>query len=65
MSQSLAELLDLYNAAAPLEEASTIPAPWYLDRRIEQAEREKGLWGKLDRRGSDRSGRVGRPVFYR
>src|SRR5271155_3415197 len=41
MTQSLAELLDLYNAAAPLEEAYTIPAPWYLDRRIELAEREE------------------------
>jgi choline monooxygenase len=41
MTQSLAELLDLYNAAAPLEDAYTIPAPWYLDRRIEQAEREE------------------------
>jgi phenylpropionate dioxygenase-like ring-hydroxylating dioxygenase large terminal subunit len=41
MGQSLAELLDLYNAAAPLEQASTIPAPWYLDRRIEEAEREQ------------------------
>jgi choline monooxygenase len=41
MGQSLAELLDFYNATAPLEEAYTIPAPWYLDRRIEQAEREQ------------------------
>jgi choline monooxygenase len=41
MRRSLAELLDLYNAAAPLEEAYTIPAPWYLDQRIEQAEREE------------------------
>jgi choline monooxygenase len=41
MRQSLAELLDLYNAAAPLEEAFTIPAPWYLDRHIEKAEREQ------------------------
>jgi choline monooxygenase len=40
MSKTLAELLDLYNADAPLEEAYTIPAPWYLDERIEQAERE-------------------------
>src|SRR5271156_5245178 len=40
MTQSLVELLDLYNATAPLEEAYTIPAPWYLDPRIEQAERE-------------------------
>jgi choline monooxygenase len=41
MSQTLADLLDLYDAAAPLDEAYTIPAPWYLDRRIEQAEREQ------------------------
>ncbi len=53
MTQSLAELLDLYNAAAPLEKAYTIPAPWYLDRRIEQAGARGGLRRKLDRRGSD------------
>jgi choline monooxygenase len=41
MSQSLADLLDLYDASASLEEAFTIPAPWYLDRSIEQAEREE------------------------
>lgn len=41
MERSLTELLDLYNARAPLEEAYTIPAPWYLDARIEQAEREQ------------------------
>ncbi len=59
MSQSLAELLDLYNAAAPLEEAHTIPAPWYLDPRIEQAEREQVFganWiavGRLDQVAAD------------
>ena len=41
MERSLGELLDLYDAAAPLEEACTIPAPWYLDGRVEQAEREQ------------------------
>ena len=41
MSKTLVELLDLYNASAPLEEAYTIPAPWYLDARVEQAEREQ------------------------
>lgn len=40
MSRTLAELLDMYNADAPLEEAYTIPAPWYLDARVEVAERE-------------------------
>ena len=40
MSESFVELLDLYKADAPLEEAYTIPAPWYLDARIEEAERE-------------------------
>ena len=41
MSRPLNELLDLYKADAPLEEAYTIPAPWYLDARIEEAEREQ------------------------
>ena len=41
MSQSLADLLNLYDASASLKEAFTIPAPWYLDRRIEQAEHEE------------------------
>jgi choline monooxygenase len=41
MSRSLNELLDLYNADALLEEAYTIPAPWYLDSRVEQVEREQ------------------------
>ena len=41
MNRSLAELLDLYSPAAPLEEAYTIPASWYLDERIERAEREQ------------------------
>lgn len=41
MERSLTEVLDLYNATAPLEEAYTIPAPWYLDARVEQAEREQ------------------------
>ena len=40
MSKTLAELLAMYDADAPLEEAYTIPAPWYLDARVEQAERE-------------------------
>ncbi|HKF49015.1 MAG TPA: aromatic ring-hydroxylating dioxygenase subunit alpha [Terracidiphilus sp.] len=38
---TLAEILDLYNPAAPLEEAFTIPAPWYLDPRIEGLERDQ------------------------
>lgn len=41
MEQSLTEVLDLYNADASLDLAYTIPAPWYLDARIEQAEREQ------------------------
>ena len=35
------ELLSLYNASAPLEEAFTIPAPWYVDPRMEGLERER------------------------
>jgi len=36
---SVAEILDSYNDQAPLEEAFTIPAPWYVDRRIAELER--------------------------
>ncbi len=36
-----AELIALYNPDAPLEEAFTIPAPWYLDARMEEMERER------------------------
>jgi choline monooxygenase len=39
--QSLDDLLDLYDSAAPLEEAYTIPAAWYLDPRIEDLERRR------------------------
>ena len=35
---SLAEVLAQYNDRAPLSEASTIPAPWYVDDRIAQLE---------------------------
>jgi choline monooxygenase len=38
---TVAELLDLYRANAPLEEAYTIPAAWYLDERIERLESEQ------------------------
>lgn len=45
MNLPLSELLDLYNPNAPLEEAYTIPAAWYLDERIEQLEREQVFGG--------------------
>jgi choline monooxygenase len=54
MIESFVELLNLYKSEAPLEEAFTIPAPWYLDARIEEAERDHvfgGNWiavGRLD-----------------
>ena len=38
MSQSVREILNLYNPADPLEKASTIPAPWYRDPRIHELE---------------------------
>jgi choline monooxygenase len=41
----LPQLLRLYDAAAPLENASTIPAPWYLDARIAELERERVFGG--------------------
>jgi choline monooxygenase len=41
MDRSLSELIDLYNREAPLEDAYTIPAAWYLDERIENLERDQ------------------------
>ena len=34
------QILGSYNAAAPLTEASTIPAPWYVDARIAELEQQ-------------------------
>ena len=39
MERSLAQILDLYDAHAPLERASTIPAQWYTDARVLELER--------------------------
>ena len=36
---SIKELLDLYNPNAELEQAWTIPSPWYIDPRIAELER--------------------------
>jgi phenylpropionate dioxygenase-like ring-hydroxylating dioxygenase large terminal subunit len=38
MTPTIQEVLNLYNPAAPLEKAWTIPAPWYHDRRIAELE---------------------------
>jgi choline monooxygenase len=40
MDTPLQTILDNYNAAAPLAEASTIPGSWYTDERIAELERE-------------------------
>src|ERR1700731_1820928 len=51
---SVQDILDLYNPGNTLEKASTIPAPWYRDKRIEELERISvfsGTWhvaGRLD-----------------
>lgn len=39
MERSILEVVSLYNPASPLEEAWTIPAPWYFDPRIAALER--------------------------
>ena len=39
MKQPLAELLQQYDPATPLAEASTIPSSWYIDERIAALER--------------------------
>ncbi len=39
MEASVREILDSYDAGAPLDEAWTIPAPWYVDERVAELER--------------------------
>src|SRR5271169_81903 len=39
MKRSIRDVVDLYNPHDPLEEAWTIPAPWYFDERISELER--------------------------
>ena len=40
MQQDVQQILASYNADAPLSEASTIPAPFYIDARIAELERQ-------------------------
>src|SRR5260370_5112965 len=39
MQASVEQILSIYNGRAPLSQASTIPAPWYVDPRIADLER--------------------------
>ena len=38
MERSVEQIIELYDASAPLARASTIPAPWYTDPRILELE---------------------------
>src|SRR5438045_3484982 len=46
MQSSIEEILSSYNDRAPLSEASTIPASWYVDARIAELER-LNVFGKM------------------
>src|SRR5215467_586483 len=39
MQETIEQILSQYDDRAPLAEASTIPAPWYVDSRIAELER--------------------------
>ena len=45
MTVTIADVLASYNDHAPLEEAFTIPAPWYFDPRIGDLERDRVFGG--------------------
>lgn len=62
MNHPIAALLALYNETAPLAEASTIPAPWYRDERIEALERDRVFGGNWVVAG--RADQVSRPGDY-
>jgi choline monooxygenase len=52
MDEKLSSILALYDDTAPLEEAHTIPAPWYLDPAIERLEQQNvfgGNWQAIGR----------------
>jgi choline monooxygenase len=52
MDENLVSILALYNDTAPLEEAHTIPAAWYLDTAIERLEQQHvfaGNWQAIGR----------------
>jgi choline monooxygenase len=52
MSSSVTDILATYNPNAPLAEASTIPAPWYVDPRIAGLEARavfSGTWQMVGR----------------
>ena len=38
--ETVADIIAGYDTSAPLAEASTIPAPWYVDARIAELERQ-------------------------
>ena len=40
MSDSLNKIIDSYDPSAPIERASTIPAPWYTDQRVFELEQQ-------------------------
>src|SRR5262249_45814597 len=54
MQRSVQDILNLYDPSAPLEQAYTIPAPWYRDARVEGLERRsvfRATWqivGRVD-----------------
>ena len=54
MERSLRDVVNLYNPHDPLEEAWTIPAPWYFDERISQNQAapafsaQRGVGGRAD-----------------
>jgi len=52
MDTKLADILALYDETAALQDAHTIPAPWYTDRAIEQLEQQRvfgGNWQAIAR----------------
>ncbi len=59
---TLRSLIDLYDARAPIERASTIPASWYVDPRIAEMERRTVFSSSWQRVG--RADQVARPGQY-
>jgi choline monooxygenase len=53
MADSLQNIIEAYNARAPLAQAQTIPASWYTDARVAELEKQAvfgGTWQAIGRR---------------
>jgi hypothetical protein len=68
MQRTLHDILGLYDPSAPLEQAFTIPAPWYRDPRVAELERSsafRATWQVVGRADQVRDKVTSSPRMWR